>query len=226
MDKATWDRWAPFSGIAFIGVIVVTFFLPPKSPPTVADSAAEWASHLQDHRTALLISSYLTGIALVFFLFFLGSLVSRLRGAGEVRLATVALGGGLVTAGIWVGWMSLEASLTWDLVNEVPAGDVKVLLGTADFGFPIPLATLVGAASIAAWRSRLWPTWLCLMGVLGALWIVVGGAALMRDGFFSPHGGYRLVGFLLFFVWLLLAAICMLVRPTEDENPATVQATT
>jgi len=101
VNKTKWDRWAPLSGIAFIGLIVTTFFLPPKSPPTVADSAAEWASHLQDHRTALLISSYITGIALVFFLLFLGSLASRLRGAGEARLATVALGGGLVTAGIW-----------------------------------------------------------------------------------------------------------------------------
>ena len=167
----------------------------------------------------------LTGLALVFFLFFLGSLVSRLRAAGEARLATVALGGGLVTAGVWVGWMSLEASLTWDLVNDVPAGDVKVLLGTADFGFPIPLATLVGATSIAAWRSRIWPTWLSMIGMFSAVWIVVGGAALMGDGFFSPHGGYRLVGFLLFFVWLLLAAIFMLVRPTEDENPVAVPAT-
>jgi hypothetical protein len=223
MNKTTWDRWAPLNGIIFIGLIVGTFFLPPKSPPTVADSPAEWAAHLQDHRTALLISSYLTGLALVFFLFFLGSFVSRLRGAGEARLATVALGGGLVTA--WVGWMSLEASLTWDLVNDVPAGDVKVLLGTADFGFPIPLATLVGATSIAAWRSRIWPTWLSMIGMFSALWIVVGGAALMRDGFFSPHGGYRLVGFLLFFVWLLLAAIFMLVRPSEDENPVAVPAT-
>jgi hypothetical protein len=61
--------------------------------------------------------------------------------------------------------------------------------------------------------------------VFGALSIVVGGAALMRDGF-SPHGGYRLVGFLLFFVWMLLAAIFMLVRPTEEESRVAVPTTT
>jgi hypothetical protein len=60
--------------------------------------------------------------------------------------------------------------------------------------------------------------------VFGALSIVVGGAALMRDGF-SPHGGYRLVGFLLF-VWMLLAAIFMLVRPTEEESRVAVPTTT
>jgi hypothetical protein len=54
---------------------------------------------------------------------------------------------------------------------------------------------------------------------------VVGGAALMRDGFFSPHGGYRLVGFLLFFVWMLVVAILMLVRPTEEESPVAVPTT-
>ena len=48
----------------------------------------------------------------------------------------------------------------------------------------------------------------------------------MRDGFFSPHGGYRLVGFLLFFVWMLLAAIFMLVRPSEEENPVASPTTT
>jgi hypothetical protein len=40
------------------------------------------------------------------------------------------------------------------------------------------------------------------------------------------HGGYRLVGFLLFFVWMILAAIFMLVRPTEEENPFAVPTTT
>jgi hypothetical protein len=34
------------------------------------------------------------------------------------------------------------------------------------------------------------------------------------------------VGFVLFFVWMLLAAIFMLVRPTEDENPVAVPTTT
>jgi hypothetical protein len=51
-------------------------------------------------------------------------------------------------------------------------------------------------------------------------------AQVGADGFFSPHGGYRLVGFLLFFVWMLLAAIFMLVRPTAEENPVAVPTTT
>ena len=52
-----------------------------------------------------------------------------------------------------------------------------------------------------------------------------GGAPLIRDGFFPPHGGYRLVGFLLFFVWMLLAATSMLVPSTKEQTAVAVPTT-
>jgi hypothetical protein len=55
--------------------------------------------------------------------------------------------------------------------------------------------------------------------------MLVGGAALMRDGFFSRHGSYRLVGFLLFFVWVPLAATFMRVWTTKEEAPVAVPTT-
>lgn len=224
MNKAMWDRWAPFSGIVFVALLVATFFLPAKTPPDTGDSAATWVSFIEAHRTAILANAYVSGLAIVFFLFFLGSLVTRLRAAGEQRLGAVALGGGLVLAGLALIWMSMQAAIAWNLVHDLQPGDVKMLLVAPMFGFGFPLAALAGAASIAAWRSNFWRSWFSQAGLVGALWFVVGGAALARDGFFSPQGAYGFISFLAFLAWMLLASAFMLARPSKEEAPAAAPA--
>ena len=164
MRTAGWERWAPLSGIIFVGLTVPTLFLPPKSPPGAGAPAAEWASFVQDHRSALLVSVCLSGLAVVAFMFFLGSLATRLRAAGQELLAVVALGAGLVTAAVWYVWLSFEGVLAWTSAEGLDPTVVKTLLAAADFAFPFPVAALVVASSLAAWRSATWPTWLSCVG--------------------------------------------------------------
>ncbi len=228
MNKAMWDKWAPFSGIVFVALLVATFFSPAKSPPNAGDSPDKWLSFFQDHRTALLISAYLSGLAVVFFLFFLGSLVTRLRATGEQRLAAVTLGGGIVLAGVGLMGCAIQASLAWtighDATGAISAGDVKMLNLVPMFAFAFPLAAFAGAASIAAWRSNFWPSWFSQLGLVAALWFIVAGAALSMHGFFSPHGAFGFIAFLAFLVWMLLASAFMLAKPSKEEVPAAAHA--
>ena len=59
------ERWVPATGIVFVVLLVITFFLPPKSPPEAKDLQDEIAAFYSDHRTALLIALYLSGVALI-----------------------------------------------------------------------------------------------------------------------------------------------------------------
>jgi hypothetical protein len=229
MKLAGLDRWAPLSGIIFFLLTVPTLFLPPKAPPSAEDPAAKWAAFVQDHRSAYLVSMCLSGLAVCAFLAFLATLVTRLRAADQELLAVVALGGGLVTAAVWYVWLSFEGVLAWTSPSGIDPTVVKTLLAAADFAFPFPIAVLAAATSFAALRSALWPAWLSYIGLVGAVWVLVGGMAMARNGFFAPTSGARLTGWAFFFLWVLVVSVFLLrkaqqVRTFGVASPATTPA--
>ena len=194
MKSAGWERWVPRQRHR-----VRRFHHPhvvPAAESTAGrgDPAAKWAAFVQDHRSAYLVSMCLSALAVVAFLVFLASLTTRLRAVGQELLATVALCGGLVTVAVWYVWLSFEGVLAWTSPNGLDPTVVKTLLAAADFAFPFPIALLVAATSIAALRSAIWPTWLSYVGLVGAVWVLVGGMAMARHGFFAPTSGARLTG--------------------------------
>lgn len=218
MRTAGWERWAPLSGIVFVGLVIPTLFLPAKSPPSASDPAAKWASFVQDHRSAYLVSMCFSGLAVVAFLVFLASLATRLRAADQELLAVVALGAGLVTAAVWYVWLSFQGVLAWTSAAGLSPAVVKTLLAAADFAFPFPVGALVAATSIAAWRSAIWPTWLSCIGVVGGIWVLVGGLAMARHGFFAPTSGARLTGWAFFFLWVLVGSVFLLRKPQQERT--------
>lgn len=217
MKPAGWERWAPLSGIVFFLLTIPTLFLPAKAPPSAGDPAAQWAAFVQDHRSAYLVSMCLSGLAVIGFLVFLATLATRLRAADQELLAVVALGAGLVTAAIWYVWLSFEGVLAWTSPSGIDPPVVKTLLASADFAFPFPIAALVGATSIAALRSAIWPRWLSYIGLAGAVWLLVGGMAMARSGFFAPTSGARLTGWAFFFLWVLAGSLFLLRKPQQGR---------
>src|SRR3954454_5813826 len=212
MEAARWERWAPLSGIVFVLLTIPTLFLPAKSPPNAGDPAAKWAAFGKDDRSAYLVSMCFSAGAVFAFLVFLASLATRLRAANQDLLAFVALGGGLVTTAVWYVWLSFEGVMAWTSPSGLDPTVVKTLLAAADFAFPFPIAALVAAASIAALRSAIWPAWLGYVGLVGAVWVLVGGMAMARNGFFAPTSGARLTGWGFFFLWVLVASVALLRR--------------
>ena len=219
MRTEGWERWAPLSGIIFVGLTLPTLFLPPTPPPSADAPAADWGSFVHDHRSALLASVCLSGLAVIAFMVFLGTLVTRLRAAGQELLAVIAFGAGFVTASIWYVWLSFEGVMAWSSPSGLDPTVVKTLLAAADFAFPFPVALLVVASSLAAWRSRALPKWLARVGVVGGLWVIVGAVSMARAGFFAPTSGARLTGWGFFFLWALVVSIVLLRKP-QQERPA------
>src|SRR4051812_23946440 len=213
-----WERWAPLSGLVFVGLTIPTLFMPAKSPPGADDPPAQWAAFVQDHRSAYLAAMCFSGLAVVAFIVFLATLATRLRAAGQELFALVALGAGLVTAAIWYVWLSFEGVLAWTSAGELSPAVVKTLLAAADFAFPFPIAALVAATSIAALASGIWPKWLSWVGVAGGIWLLVGALSMARHGFFAPTSGARLTGWGFFFLWVLAASVFLLRTPQRTNS--------
>lgn len=220
MKTFGWERWAPLSGIVFVCLTIPTLFMPAKSPPGADDPPAQWVAFVQDHRSAYLAAMCFSGLAVVAFIVYLATVATRLRAAGQELLALIALGAGLITAAIWYVWLSFEGVLAWTSANQLSPAVVKTLLAAADFAFPFPIAALVAATSIAALCSAIWPKWLSWVGVVGGVWLLVGGLSMARHGFFSPTSGARLTGWGFFFLWVLVTSVFLLRKPQPESTPS------
>lgn len=214
MDDKKYEKWAALAGVVFVVLAVAGGFLA-GSPPKVSDPDGKIIRFTKDNQDALRVSTYLGGLGLVFFLFFLGAVGSRLRRAGtdSGRLAATAVMGGVATASIAAIGFSisgygalhpLESAATFRLSTLVLG-----MLGFAAFVF-------TEATSIVIVRTKFLPAWLGWFGGLVALlWLVAAAAVSTEDDTIFAIG---FVAFLAWVLWLLVLSV-MLFR-TTDSAPA------
>ena len=216
MNDARWERWAPASGILFAIVLVVSFFVAGE-PPGMDEGAAAIGQYYTEDRSSILTSTYLTGIGLVLFLWFLGALATALREVGQARLAATAFAGGLVAAALYMSGTVANATLAHSVAGGGDEGVIQAMfnaqwLGVTLTGFPA--AVLAAATGLGAWRSGLFPQWFSLASLVGAVYFVASAGSYATDGFFSPDGAAGMIGFFAFLVWTAVAGWLLLQRLT------------
>lgn len=228
MDDVKWERYGALGGVLFVILVLVASFLPGESPPAVDDSAREIAKYFHGHSGAIQAGAFLSGLAAIAFLWFLGSLWSRVRRPeGTRRLATIAAGGGVASITLVLVGFSMNATIALRLGSLGLLGArffytlSSVVIAMASFS----IAVLVIATSVAALRVKVFPAWFGgAGGVLGLLWVIAGlGVATDNSGIFT-------LGFIAFFLWLVwILAICVFLylppAPTAPAPPATASTT-
>jgi hypothetical protein len=225
MGKWTAERWAASSGIGFVILILIAIFIP-GSPKKYNASAADIASYVGDKHKAILVGGILSGIAIVFFLWFLASFAGTFRDAGERRLSTIMYGAGVVTAALGILGDGVGMANARLVSLGIPAETIKAIYGVQMFvyeRFFWAASAFVLATFFAVRRSKLLPDWYAWLSLAGAAVLAVGGLSIKTDGFFSPSGAMGFIAFLVFLLWFLVASI-LLVQRTAGE-PTAVPAT-
>jgi hypothetical protein len=207
MARWNWERLAAGSGILFVVLFVIAFFVPGK-PPTMSATNAKWVDFFITNQREIKVSAILFGLALVAFVWFGGSLASRLRGAGEPRLAAIAFGGVVATAAVFAFMITIWAAVAYRIAAEQPSFvksfvDVGTISQTV---ISFPVAIVIGATAIAIWRSGIAPKWWAQLDGLAALCVLVGGGALSHKGFYSPDGGFATISLIVALAWTLVTS--------------------
>lgn len=204
-EERRWERVAPLAGVVavalwLIGVILVE---------TAADSpdenavAADVLAFYEEGGGQILTGTYLVGLGMLFFLWFLGSLRSALvRGEGPpARLASVAFASGVATSILLLGFVapSLAASLAVDEGVALSA-EAAEALWTVEDGFFVaawfPLAALFASTGVLLLRTGVLPRWL---GWLSLVLVIVS---------LVPWTGWAAVIFALP-VWVLIVSLLL-----------------
>ncbi|HSO96515.1 MAG TPA: hypothetical protein VLV81_10785 [Acidimicrobiia bacterium] len=223
MNDSTWERYGLAAGIVFV-VLVVVAALIGGTPPKPTDSGAKIVSYFHDNQDALKVGAYLNGLAAVAFLWFLGSLWTRLRRAeiGGTRLSVIALIGGIASlvlatiAGASVAFVALYVGDLGGGVAQVFYLFATVLLAVGAFA----LAVFTSATSVMILRYPVVERFLGWIGEgIAVLWLIAGIGVADND---TPIHTVGLVAFLIWAGWLLILSVLLLTRdlaPVEATKP-------
>lgn len=213
MEDAKFEKWAALSGVGFVVLTVIGAFIA-GSPPKVSDPAGKIVQFTKDNQDSLRTAAYLAGLGMVFFLFFLGAVWTRLRRAegGSGRLAGTAAMGGVVALAIAAIGNSVAAYGALHPLES--AGTFR--LSTVVFGF-LGFAALVftEATSIVILRTKFLAPWLGWVGALVAVLWLIGSAAVSTE-----NDTIFVIGFVAFLAWALwlIALSVMLYRTAEAST--------
>jgi hypothetical protein len=178
------DRYAPLSGVlAVIGWIVGLALIDVVESK---DTGAELLAAYKDNEGRILLAGIIWLIGTAFFVWFLGSLRSRLLAAegGDGRLTSIAFAGGIGTA-ICLALLpgpDMAAAFSNDEIDESAALALGSIGDAFFLGAEYLLPLLLVASAVIALRYGGLPTWLAWIQLLIALVLlsgVLGWAALL-----------------------------------------------
>lgn len=195
-----WNRLAPLSGVVMVVLLLVSQILLGNEPGSGA-SGAQFISYFAKHRSAVQASAYLTGLVIVFAVYFYGYLREHLsQEEGAERLGLVAFGGAILfAAGGAVG--AGTALALADVPTKLSPSAAQVL-GLIQQDATVALiaggaATLLICSALAIIQGRRLPIW------IGWLALVLGIASLApAKNLGAVFGG----------LWTLIVSIALYLR--------------
>jgi hypothetical protein len=201
-------QWAGLGGVAYVVLFIVGGILAFGGQPDLDAPPAEVIEYFSDsgNRDKIGFGWLIIVIAVFFFLWFLAALRQALRRIdGDGFLTNVATIGGVVYASLTLAGVSFGAAvktMSDDTYRDqvfpelIHAADDASYVMHASGG--VGVAALMIAASLAAMRARVIPSWLGWLGIasgvlavfsitffpqfLIAIWLLVAGVALFRAG--------------------------------------------
>ncbi len=226
----TWDRLAAATGIVFVVLVLLSFFIQGE-PPAIDDPAQEIANRFTEQDAQVRTGAFLVGLALIFFLWFIGTLVATIRRGEDAvarqsvsRLSAITLAGATVDATLIVVGTTLSAGLAVTTGEQVGADAAaslfrasQVILNLSAFA----TVTWMAAASLGILRTAILPTWLGWSGLaVAALWLISGFYV-----FDFGNDALSTLGFITLLIWLawVLAASVLLSRSLGEGTTTTAE---
>jgi hypothetical protein len=220
MTGTQWQRIGGIAGLVFVVLFLGNLFTP--STPDGDDASSTVAPAIADDRTGHILSIYLDGLGMVFFLAFLASLYGRLRRAEpEPGPSLLALLGGLALSGV----VLVSSGVYYALVEASDEGRepaaLRALFELDNFIFlpaGFALVALYAGIALSSLSTRSLPAWLAWAAAAFSAVFAVSMLGLFSD---NDEGGVLGIVFFLAllaqFLWIVGASIVMLGRGSPER---------
>jgi hypothetical protein len=210
-----WERLWRTSGVHSVVFFLVAYIIAGYQPQVGTPTDALVAFY-DGHRTRILISAVLSGLAVLNLMWFAAALRTTLADAGRdgwgaAVTASSAAVGGLVLLVVMV--VTTLAYSTAGSGNHIPASELNDFAWTGVVLSSFPRAMLIMAGSFGLWRAGLISNRLFAAGVTAVVLVLVGGTTWMSGGFWAPDGAYsRVVSPVIGLMWVLVVSRILLTK--------------
>jgi hypothetical protein len=204
LGEERWERLAPWSGVIGVVLVLLGAIVQGSADRPGEDATAQDAlNYFEGDQGAVVGGSFLVALGLLFVLWFLGSLRSRLAWAegGVMRLASVAFAAGVMMVTLLLAAVAPEMAGAFAVEDEgtLDPAAAQALFEVGEGLFFLawfPAAALLAATAIVTLRTGVFPWWLG--------WV----SLVMAVGLIIPWIGWAVFLFLLP-VWIILLSVWM-----------------
>ena len=195
-------RLTRLTGVAFGVTILVSEVLKGDSPSPTGP-ASEIVSFFADDRSTILAGAYVQMLALFLLALLFATVAEDVMPESSIagRLARLGL---ILTLTAYTTYVFLTAALAFGAATDATPETAKSLWEirfVSETFVYFPVALLIGSVAFAV-RPGLTRPWYRWGSLATAAIFLAGGAALTRNGFFAPDGGYGIILFWLLPVWV------------------------
>jgi hypothetical protein len=223
---SSWEFYARASGIVAALLAIIGVVLAGNNYPGANASAADITTYYTDHRTGVFVVVCILNISTLFFLWFLGAIVSSLREAGFGGWAATAIGFGTARAGFLAVHATINAALAYNVVGKLDPGVVQglhYLTWSIRVLSLFPIAALIWMTGVAFRRAGMVPAWFGWAAPAGAVVVFAGATTWARSGFWAPDGAYGYISVAVALAWMFTMS-GLLLRQPASESPGVIAA--
>ena len=202
-------RLGGVAAIVFVVLVLISGFS--ASQPQADDSVAKIRSYMVDHRTAILMGTFLTLLAIPFAVWFVVVLREVLRGDRTTdTLGTAIVVGWVLTGSSALAGAAVGASAVYVKGVAASLGDdsLRIVFEAQQLLFAATSAGTVVFAAAAAWairRTGALPAFTMWLALLAAVGNVVGLLGALGAG----ASGFGFLGFVTMALFVLVTGITM-----------------
>jgi hypothetical protein len=217
--RVFFERLWRTSGIQCAGLVILAYVIYGSQPQIGAPTDVLGAFY-NGERTRILIAAVLSGLAVLYLMWFAAALRTTLADAGQDGWGAAATAASAAVGAMFLLFIGVCTALAYSIAGS---GNSALTSGLNDFvwtGFVLssfPRAMLIMSAAFGLWRAGQISNALFAAGVAAVVLVLLGGTTWVSGGFWAPDGAYsRLISPLIGLVWLLVVSGVLLTR-----SPAT-----
>jgi hypothetical protein len=211
----SWQRLLALSGVAFVVLLVLGWFLSGGNAPDYTAADQDWTTWADDNQWKSRVGGFLILLAGFVFLHFAGTIRSMLGSAeatvrGSLQLARVAFAGALAgITGITMAIVMIAAAATEGAdADPVVSRAVTSAAAGPYFVAAMGFAAMLAAAGLLTLRSGVLARWTGIVALLGALAFLITFLALIQGTSEDSVFGYGfLPGILALATWSIATSL-------------------
>jgi hypothetical protein len=225
MDTRMREQLGAATGLVTVALFGVSFIigLSPEAPDLNAP-VAQVAAFVAANKDALRVEVLLNSVAMLFFLWFIGSVRAGIRGAegGAGRVSALASGGAIVgvafvlLANIFIAAATLHPGIVLPGITHTLVDLSSLSIGIGASAFAV---FFIGVAVATVYDGGL-PKWLGWLSLLAGLLAAVGLVTVFTDeGIFAADGAFGYwARYGAFIVWTLCASAYLVASPPKRRG--------